>query len=182
MFSLALAQVTPPLLLTAVVSVSGGLLKGFHTPLQPTATSAIAVMDVHGTSDNQVPTNSSNGASEGKWATSYDGWMYTPMDEILTAHAEYSGCLQPSAAGAPHWPTPWSRGGSQYRQHDALSCTASTSGCRNDTEVVRCVGPWGHSWPSRFMTSLAWGFFARHARLDGLPPPTEEAAIVSVED
>lgn len=170
MFSLALAQSRPPLLLAAVVSVSGGLLKGFHEPVQPTATSGIAIMDVHGTMDDQVPTNSSN-AAEGKWATSYDGWMYTPMDEILTAHARYSGCSEPAAAGAPLWNTPWSRGGSQYRQYDGLSCTASTRGCRNSTEIVRCVGDWGHSWPPRFMTSLAWGFMLRHARVDGLPPP-----------
>lgn len=168
MFSLALTQARPPMLLSAVVSVAGGLLKGFHQPLQPTATSAIAVMDVHGTFDQQVPTNSS-APEEGKWATSYDGWMYTPMDEVLTAHAQYSGCSEPSAVGAPNWDTPWSLGGTQYRQYDALSCTGSRNGCRNDTEVVRCVGQWGHIWPSRFMTDLAWGFFRRHARVDGLP-------------
>ncbi len=171
MFSLALAQATPPLLLSAVVSVAGGLLKGFHEPMQPTATSAIAVMDVHGTMDDQVPTNSSATGEEGKWPTSYDGWMYTPMDDVLTAHAHYSGCIEPSAAGAPRWDTPWSTGGTQYRSYDALSCTASTRGCRNNTEIVRCVGEWNHIWPPRFMTSLAWGFMWRHARVDGLPAP-----------
>lgn len=170
MFSLALAQTTPPLLFSAVVSVAGGLLKGFHEPMHPTATSAIAIMDVHGTMDDQVPTNSSS-SGEGKWATSYDGWMYTPMNEILTAHARYSGCNRPSAAGAPSWNTPWSVGGTDYRRNDALSCTASTIGCRNGTEIVRCVGPWYHQWQSRFMTSLAWGFMRRHARVDALTPP-----------
>ena len=46
-----------------MIFISGGLLKGFHTPLTPTGTYAIAILDLHGTNDDQMPTNSS-GAPE----------------------------------------------------------------------------------------------------------------------
>jgi poly(3-hydroxybutyrate) depolymerase len=48
MFTLAIAQMQPSLLFAAHVSVSGGLLKGFHMPLTPTATSAIAGANASG--------------------------------------------------------------------------------------------------------------------------------------
>ena len=146
MMALALAQADPPLPLAAVVSVSGGLLKGFHQPLLPTNSSALAVLDLHGRSDTTVPSTVASPSQ--RWAKSYDGWFYTPMEDILGAAAVYSGCELGAAWRAAAWPTPWSRGGQDYRSSDELVCTdVGGRHCRNGSEVVWCVGPWGHDWP-----------------------------------
>lgn len=82
-----LASKLAPGLFAAVVPISGGILKGFFEhPSNATAPSerefstsqvstAVGILDIHGSDDTQVPANATTAGPAGKrWAQSFDGW------------------------------------------------------------------------------------------------------------
>eukprot|EP01051_Picozoa_sp_SAG22_P014812 SAG22_NODE_1850_length_3446_cov_2.774425_1_plen_461_part_00 len=172
----------------------GGLLKGFADVPPPAAAGAAAgwtpILDIHGWYDPWVPANDTHGCRTGDepgcvgggdgyawpesseledgWATSDDGWYYTPVDTLLGRFAQYSGCAEePDAALWPRWEPPMleDAAAAETAAADSLYCVAASE-CRGGAGLARCSWEGGHSWKREWMPQLVWGFFSTYARGD----------------
>ena len=151
--------------LAAAVPVAGSALYGFWKgpPKHP-----IALMDVHGTLDNTIPANYSNGfvnKSDPLWphvkpfavpgckecAFSDDGFYYTPNHNITRDVAIANNCSFGGRVVA--YPTPEVENGSAYLARGInWTCFQSFGECNSKglpTDVVRCTWAGKHTLPGR---------------------------------
>jgi len=119
--------------LAAMVPVAGS----FHQGFLQSPSSCVPLMDIHGTTDTTVPSNTTRSA---------DGWLYTVTSDIMEAWVEKCGG---STKSQYHYTTPCDGKQSMY-------CAAQGSDL-----VVRCSWNGGHSWPS-CSGELVWYFLNQH--------------------
>lgn len=126
----------------AIVPVAGSFHVGFNqAPAVP-----VAVMDVHGFNDHQVPCNSS---------LSQDGWYYTLNSEIFKGWRKANGC---GGAALSHWPTP-------LDGVDQLFCVSEGYYCEGP--VVRCGWRGSHQYfanDGRKNGELVWSFLSQFSK------------------
>ena len=148
----------------SMVPIAGSCLLGYNIkPKHP-----ISVMDWHGTRDNIVPSNVSNsyqypkyiGPDGSTWSS--DGFYYTPSLNITSLYAEINECDGYDDSGRQHWSTP-------YDGEDDLYCWKPFGNCKYGTDVVECVGKWGHTWPlhtkdKSAYPNIVWDFISTHPK------------------
>lgn len=165
---------------------------------------AAAIMDIHGWFDPWVPANDTHGCVAGGeeepgcsgggdgyswpasseavdgWAKSNDGWLYTPVEQLLGWFARHRQPPLPLATQTGErlrwgpWRTAWDG-------KDALHCVTALPAMSNkrgsdrsgDDEVggdiVRCDWRGGHSYPPGWGTELVWWFLSRHVHTGPFP-------------
>lgn len=141
----------------SIAPVAGSMLLGFlNPPVKP-----MAVLDIHGTTDDVIPSNISNGHGEGAEGTalSEDGYYYHTTTQVLQAYSTANQC-----SGEPvHYRTP-------YDGASGLYCWAQYGGsCKTGQHVIRCSWEGGHTWPfeetfqgKEHFARLVWDFFVQN--------------------
>merc|ERR1719469_522676 len=170
----------------AAIPVAGSVLMGFwHTPKME-----IPLMDIHGTQDNTIPANYSNGfIAHGNHSSlkplvvpgcadcafSNDGFYYTSNYNITLGVAKANGCScagDGAACGVEHWPTMYD--GDPVADSANWTCFQSFGECGKHP-VVRCTWSGNHWLPlhgdegnntvaekHQFFSNVAWEFFSKH--------------------
>ena len=146
----------------SIVPIAGSCLLGFNkSPKYP-----ISLMDWHGFNDHIIPANVSNSYDYPKYIApdgatwSADGFYYTPTDNITKLFAAINGCQ--GSNYLTHYPT-------KYDGQRDIYCTKPFGNCKYGTDVVRCAGQWGHTWPLHAQDrnaypNIVWNFISTHPK------------------
>ena len=139
--------------IASVAPVAGSRFVGFNeAPASP-----VAVLSSHGYADWTIPANASNGEPGPKprgVAESSDHFFYVEEPDILRKFSR--NCDGRTAKYA-----------TKYDGARELQCVRPFGKCESD--IVMCVGQWGHTWPlhkeyPEAWASLALDFFAATKR------------------
>ena len=137
--------------LAAIVPISGSMMHGYIAA--PSV--AMPVLDCTGTLDRTVPINDT---LFGRGAVSYEGWIYSTMDDIFAQWEPANGCTD--AEAAQHWPT--SLDGVQD-----LYCWGKRCGASGESPVIRCAWRGGHNYfgnEGALNSRLVWEFMSQFSR------------------
>jgi len=144
----------------AIAPTAGSNLVGFNDPpVKP-----MPVMDIHGTKDDVIPSNVSNGYGQGPEgsAISEDGYYYKTTTDVLKLYADANACK----GNANQYVT-------EYDGDTDLYCWNQYGQCPGSLQVVRCSHSLGHTWPFVDSTEgreqyakLVWAFFAQSSNVD----------------
>ena len=99
----------------------------------------MAVLDIHGTTDDVIPSNISNGHGEGAQGSvlSEDGYYYHTTTQVLGRYAAANKC----SGEVVHYRTP-------FDGDSGLYCWAQYgANCITGQQVIRCSWEGGHTWP-----------------------------------
>ena len=169
----------------SMVPIAGSHFLGYNDV--PATKSPVAYLDVHGTEDDTVPANVTNGFKPRRKkasctkdaagrcvgphgsAVSNDGFHYTPTPNVTAVWAENNGC--DFAANLPYAPPGFATADAKW----AWSCNAPHGNC-GGADVAQCVGAWDHTWPfcpynqypcaNTDYARLAVEFFKAHPKLE----------------
>eukprot|EP00040_Diaphanoeca_grandis_P013413 m.67800 g.67800 ORF g.67800 m.67800 type:complete len:396 (-) comp23871_c0_seq1:51-1238(-) len=152
----------------AVAPTAGSNLLGFnYPPVKP-----MPVLDIHGSKDDIIPSNISNGHGEGAdgSALSQDGYYYHTTSQVMKVWADTNGC-----GGTP---------AQYFTKFDGVTdlyCWSEFGRCPGSLRVIRCTHSNDHTWPfpdtiagREQYAQLVWEFFAQ-----AIPSPTNHDANVT---
>lgn len=114
--------------------VAASALLGFGAP--PPTEVQISIVDMHGFQDKLIPMNEESSVGIGPYGSllSVWGWYFEAKDSLISEWKESLECQTD--------PIPYV---TDYDGMENFQCTLWA--CRNNQDIVRCTGDFGHEYP-----------------------------------